>query len=404
MARIARVVLASLVVVCSGCAPDEVAETESEATETFNKNLVMLDGALTDADALDASAIQALLEATPWGTRSVLADYVSNGRSAAEAIAEAAVAHGINPLAILVRAQLEQSLLARESAPAHRLDHAMGCGCPDGGGCADAFDGFDRQVSCMAKLLRGFLDELNADGTTVSGWAVGSSKMTRDGYHVRPANAATAALYTYTPWVASNKDHLSIWRTVASFVNYVAPGPGGCGVAEFPSGVRLQLVPNEELTAEYASDAPACFLHADSLIDPESFASYDTSLQLAPNFALREFVDEASSRTLLLEPALVDALQRIRTELGSGVAIRVAYQSPKAHDTACVGVCEGDECPTAPSCEPPRELARGTAALVDSTASASSLIQAAVASGVPSCWQEGEHVFIGVGSHLGCPR
>jgi hypothetical protein len=404
VARIARVVLASIVVVCSGCAPDEVAETESEATEGFNKNLVMLDGALTDADALDASAIQALLEATPWGTRSVLADYASNGRSAAEAIAEAAQAHGINPLAILVRAQLEQSLLARESAPAHRLDHAMGCGCPDGGGCSEAFRGFDRQVACMAELLRSFLDELDADGATVSGWAVGSSKMTRDGYHVRPANAATAALYTYTPWVESNKDHLSLWRTIASFVGYVAPGPGGCGVAEFPSGVRLQLVPNEELAAEYEHEAPACFLDADSLIDPESFTSYDTSVRIAPNFVLHEFVQEASSRTMLLDPGLVDALQRIRTELGSGIAIEVAYQSPKAHDTACAGVCEGDVCASAPSCEPPHELARGTAALVDATVSPSSLLQAAAASGVPSCWQEGEHVFIGVGSNLGCPR
>jgi hypothetical protein len=278
----------------------------------------------------------------------------------------------------------------------------MGCGCPDGDGCASSYRGFNRQVDCMAQLLREFVTQLEGDGTTISGWAVGRSKSTLDGYSVRPANTATAALYTYTPWVVSNRDHYSIWRDLADAVGYQAPGPGGCGVAAFPSGARLQLVPDADLTAQYTEgETPSCFLAADSLLDPATLVTYNESLQLSPNFRLNEFVAAASSRTMLLAPELVDALQRIRSHLGRPITVDVAYQSPAAFEAACGGVCEGDSCPSAPSCEDPRELTRGTAALLDGGAD---LLASAAAVGVGSCWQEGERVFVGVGTALGCPR
>lgn len=394
----------ALVTALGACGPEDpvLMSTEDEAREHFNRHLVMLDGALTDAEALDREAIQALLDQTPWGTRSALATHVSHGRTAAEAIRDAAIAHGINPLAILARAQLEQSLLGKSTASRAKLDWAMGCGCPDGGECISSFRGFDVQVECMAGKLREYLDGLDVKGETMSGWRVGKPKHTLDGYSVTPRNAATAAMYTYTPWVAANQSHLTIWRMLAEHIGYEAPGAGGCGVATFPSSARLQLVPALALTEQYeGADVPLCFIDADGLYDPVTFASYDASVELAPNFRLSEFVGRASSRKLLLDPALVHTLQRVRSAVKRSVNIRLAYQSPDALDLSCAG---SGALSSAPSCESPRELAYGTAALVTSNAGRDALLSAAANASVPSCWVEGDAVYIGVGSHRGCPR
>ena len=45
------------------------------------------------------------------------------------------------------------------------------------------------------------MDDLANEGETRSEWAVGREKETLDGTLVVPSNRATAALYTYTPWV-----------------------------------------------------------------------------------------------------------------------------------------------------------------------------------------------------------
>jgi hypothetical protein len=46
-----------------------------------------------------------------------------------------------------------------------------------------------------------YYEELETDGQTRAGWAVGKAKRTLDPCSVTPKNKATAALYTYTPWV-----------------------------------------------------------------------------------------------------------------------------------------------------------------------------------------------------------
>jgi hypothetical protein len=83
------------------------------------------------------------------------------------------------------------------------LDRAFGCGCPDGGGgrCDAKYSGFEAQAECAASLTADYMKSLEGGGSTVSGWKVGAPKATEDGYTVTPVNRATAALYTYTPWV-----------------------------------------------------------------------------------------------------------------------------------------------------------------------------------------------------------
>ncbi len=101
---------------------------------------------------------------------------------------------------------------------------------------------------------------------------------------------------------------------------------------------------------------------------------------------------------MMLAPELVEALQSVRERLGQSLKPMVAYQSPAARAEACAQA-------SAPSCDPPYELSFGTAALVESAAGASAVIDAASAVGVPSCWIENDKVYIGVGPDAaGCPR
>jgi hypothetical protein len=206
--------------------PDDGEATVDEYTERvdFNKNRVLEDIELTHWSSMQVSDVQAFLEATPYGWSSVLANHTSNGKTAAQAMVAAAETYEINPLVILTRIQLEQSLVGKQTATNKALDYAMGCGCPDNQACNPAYKGFDRQIDCMASRFRSYLDDLAGSGTTVSGWGVGKTKTTLDGIGVTPETAATASVYTYTPWVASAKNHVKIWALYTSYVGYQPPG------------------------------------------------------------------------------------------------------------------------------------------------------------------------------------
>lgn len=168
---------------------------------TFDKHNIISDTTLTDATFLTVVQVQGFLEATPYGKRSVLADYSVDGVLASEIIADAALRYGISPLVLLTKLQVESSLIFAETATTYRLRHAMGCACPDGAACAASESGFASQLDCAARLFRKYVDAIAEDGQTISGWAPGKTHQTLDHESVTPKNAATAALYTYTPWV-----------------------------------------------------------------------------------------------------------------------------------------------------------------------------------------------------------
>jgi hypothetical protein len=132
---------------------------------------------------------------------SFLATYEADGLTAAEAIVDLSRDRGVNPLYMLARIQTESSLVS--SGDDDHLDAATGCGCPDGGGCDPALSGFFAQVDCAALKMQEYFEELDTDGVTRAGWIVGQVKNTLDPCEVTPANRATAALYTYTPWVGA---------------------------------------------------------------------------------------------------------------------------------------------------------------------------------------------------------
>ncbi|MBW2458924.1 MAG: hypothetical protein JRI68_30780 [Deltaproteobacteria bacterium] len=275
----------------------------------------------------------------------------------------------------------------------------MGCGCPDYQNCIEALRGFDKQVACAAERFRTYLTEQDESGATIAGWKVGKAKKTLDGYWVTPKSRATAAIYTYTPWVSSAKDHQLIWKKFAGFVGYQTPTPGNCDAVTYAPDVTIQLRPDAALSAEHDGEV-TCFLDAEQLIAPDGLTIYDPSVRLSPHFRLSEFSSVAASPRLLLTPELVTALEATRVALGSSISPRMGYHSPVALDEVCQACQQSDVCPG--YCQT-AELSRGTAVLVESTAGSTAVINAAAQSGVPSCWAEGDLVYIGVGTSHGCP-
>jgi hypothetical protein len=371
---------------CADIEPELGSDVGEANGHSFDKHLILLDEQLEDVDALDVEEIQAFLEAPPKSKHpSVLATHTVNGVSAAQAIYNAARQQRLNPLVLLVRLQLEQSLVSSKSASIGKLNWAMGCGCPDNMDCYQSLKGFDQQVACAAERLRTYIDQLDNNGQTQSGWAVLRGKTTSDGYDVTPKSRATAALYTYTPWVSAQKSHHSLWNKYAKAFGYVAPAPGGCPSVTFPSGVSIQLRPDPVLSDSYDGHAPRCFINSDILMDPVGKTFYPATTKLSEHFHLNEFVQMASGSTLLIEPRLVQTLERTRKEHKASIEIALAYQTPSI-DGAMIG------------------LTRGSAVMVRSGASKQALLLAAERAGATSCWQLDDFVYIGIGKPaLGCP-
>jgi hypothetical protein len=186
----------------------------------FTPNLIMTDAVFQDAEFINAMDIQRFLEDTPYGHPSFLATFDANGQSVADALYSAGQEYGINPLVLLVKLQVESSLVfSRGGVSSFVIDRAMGCGCPDDiPECDRGMLGISRQIKCAARLFRGYMDAMEAGNSTISGWRVGHVKRTSDNIEIVPGNMATAALYTYTPWVLSGRGgNWLFWNVMRRF-------------------------------------------------------------------------------------------------------------------------------------------------------------------------------------------
>jgi hypothetical protein len=186
---------------------------------TFDQHNVVGDDFFVAADAMTVDDVQAFLERSPYNNRSWLADYTVNGVSAAQLVIDAAQEHQVHPLMLLARMQVETSLVAKTVKPSQsRIDKALGCGCPDGGGCSSQFRGFGPQMQCGATILRKWFDA-SIDGT--GQWRKGVARRTLDPRTVTPANHATASLYAYTPWVlVGSGGNWLVWNVTRKYVRY----------------------------------------------------------------------------------------------------------------------------------------------------------------------------------------
>ena len=188
--------------------------------DKFDQDWLMSDLFFLNTGALSVSALQDFLENPPYGQRSWLADFTYGGKQASQIIIEQAHDSGVNPLLLLTRMQVEQSLISRQSKPSQRVsDAALGCGCHDGETCSSYFKGFGNQLRCGGNALRGLFNKSRRDTGL---WRAGQSRQTLDPVWVRPVNHATAAMYAYTPWVLRGQGgNWLAWNIMRKFTRFM---------------------------------------------------------------------------------------------------------------------------------------------------------------------------------------
>ncbi len=193
---------------------------------SYDVNNLINDPTFIDINSMSASDIQSFLNSKG----SFLKDFSEGGRSAAQIIYDASHGHGqasgsafgitvdantgtVSPRVILTTLQKEQGLLTMVTRNDGSLNAAMGYGCPDSGGCDPKYAGFTNQVEWGAWQLRynyeaGFKDASwrstnYGSATFPASPGYPGQTVTIDSQSVTFANAATAALYRYTPHINS---------------------------------------------------------------------------------------------------------------------------------------------------------------------------------------------------------
>lgn len=197
----------------------------------FDPNYILSDEELQDANAMDLNQIQAFLE------RGYLADFrtedhTGRTRYAADIIWRTAQQHNINPKFLLVLLQKEQSLVEDDDPTQKQLDWAAGYAVCDHCSMNDPviqrWKGFGKQVNSAAlQFTEGYLQDIYKYGYTAGKYGPGIT-VTIDGERVTPMNAATAAMYAYTPHLHGNQNFVAIWNRWFG--------------REYPSGSLLQAV------------------------------------------------------------------------------------------------------------------------------------------------------------------
>ncbi len=204
----------------SGCAVD-AESTESGVADDgsgdelrrlgySNANSLFADSDLEGDQLVSAQDVQKVLESQ----RGPLSTYSINGRTAAAIIVEESIKNGISPVFMVARIQTETQLITSTKWTS-KIPYATSFGCP--GSCNPAYKGFDVQIINTARQFRSYMDNIRAgkyaiNGSTLRsqdyGYLIGRTTKTLDplrgggkGCNVTPTNAATAAIYTYTPYV-----------------------------------------------------------------------------------------------------------------------------------------------------------------------------------------------------------
>ncbi len=230
----------------------------------FNPDLIWDDAMFTNTEVVTVAGIQALLEDTPYGKRSFLADEQIGGRPFSEVLVE--VAHGkqLNPMLLLVRLQVEKSLVSKANRPGgNAVDFALGCGCPDGQACNESYRGLDKQLDCAAGTLRTHYDASVAGN---GAWRMLVAHETLDPQTVTPKSHGTASLYAYTPWVLEGTGgNWLVWNVSRKYIGaMIDAGTWGAPAdpiePEAPTGSCVDHCDSD--AAVLLGDGQACFCDA----------------------------------------------------------------------------------------------------------------------------------------------
>ncbi len=205
--------------------PPAPAQAAALPSSILEGGFIISDAEFFDSDSMTASQIQSFLNArvstckAKAGDPTCLKNFTTDlpkksadryckavaakkGATAAQVIAAAATACGINPKVIIVMLQKEQGLVTSTAPSEWAYRAAMGQGCPDTAPCDEAAAGFVNQVYKGARQLQVYTQNptsfnYRAGQVNTIKWhptsSCGSSK-------VFIQNQATANLYIYTPY------------------------------------------------------------------------------------------------------------------------------------------------------------------------------------------------------------
>lgn len=196
--------------------------------------------------------------------------------------------------------------------------------------------------------------------------ATGSDGATAtDGGADDSATSATDDAATSAPTDASTPTDAA---TDAAKADAVAPRPdatppSGCPAVTFPSGLVLDTVKDDALTAQYVAlgvtgcAAPSCFIDVTSLTSPDG-STHDVHAKIADHFELYELIAtevdpnatgnvdpaHAYSTRVLVDPNLVSHLETMRGIYGSAVTLTSGFRSPPHQRAVCESICGAPSC------------------------------------------------------------
>ncbi len=245
----------------------------------FNPNNIISDAEMLDASSMSQKDIEQFLRAKGG----YIANYSTKNsdgyvRSAAQIIYEAANNYDcskvenlsdnptrqekatkcepttINPKALLVLLQKEQSLLTDKTPRQTQLDWALGYGCPDGDKCNTRWEGFGKQLNSASLQFYDYIK--NPKGYP---YQVGQTYTVHNTDHpdsiVTPANKATTALYNYTPHVYyGNYNFHKFWNNYFSknFPNgTLVQAKGEPGIWLIQNGMKRPFLTKGALTSRF---------------------------------------------------------------------------------------------------------------------------------------------------------
>lgn len=227
----------------------------------FDPEYIISDDDLTNEDAMSLPQIQSFLQ-----SKGALGDYEApnwegDDMSAAEIIWNAAQDHGINPRFLLVLLQKEQSLVEDTDPTQKQYDWATGYAVCDDCSLSDAsisrWKGFGKQVNSAAlQFTDGYLADIASSGTTQGDYGPGVPVII-DGETIIPENAATAAMYAYTPHLHGNELFVSIWERWFGYehpTGTLLQAAGEPGVWRIEYGYRRPITSWGALSSRYNPD------------------------------------------------------------------------------------------------------------------------------------------------------
>lgn len=317
-----------------------------DAANGFDPNAILDDRDIFDLGTMDLAAVRRFLEQRGALGRIKVVDIDGVEKSPAEIIWRVATSYKVNPKYLLALLQKEQSLVEDPTPTQRQLDWAMGFGVCDSCSKEDpriqAFKGFANQIEYAAKQHRErYLFQLLGKGTTISGYAPGRLSIV-NGLEIRPANNATAMLYTYTPHIHGNLNLWRIWRRWFSLSfpdGTVAQGKSSkeiylirfgqkrlfkskLAAASIIDPAKIVQVEDSQLTA-YPDGRPISFPNY-SIVETEDGKRY-----LIDGNAKRLIVNTAAFRRLgFLEDDIIEAKASELEDYEDGRDLTVASQFP----------------------------------------------------------------------------